>query len=217
VIDALVFDFDGVVCDTEWVEYESTRVAWARWGADLSVELWHHNVGRSWGPTWMDDLEARVGVVDRAAVLEARRAVHDELLPRQGPLPGVVALMTEAREAALPVAVASNSDLHWVDSNLTRLGLRGFVSAIRAIDTVPRGKPHPDPYLLACADLGVEPSAAVAFEDSFTGVSAAVAAGLFTVAVPHLLTAAHDLDAANWTVTSLIDVNLADLTVRFSR
>jgi HAD superfamily hydrolase (TIGR01509 family) len=212
---AVVFDFDGVMCDTEWVEYEATRLVWAEHGAELTIETWAPVIGVSWGVPWLDQLESIVGPVDRDRAAARRSAVHHDLNDTQPMLPGVLSLLDEADALAVPVGVASNSDLGWVHRHLTRLGVRDRVRTIRAIDTVPRGKPHPDPYLLACADLGAAPGCAVAFEDSHTGVTAAVAAGLYTVAVPHVLTEGHDVSAADRIVSSLAEVSLAALPVRF--
>lgn len=212
---AVVFDFDGVMCDTEWPEYEATRVVWAEHGVDLTVDAWAPVIGVSWGVPWLDQLEQITGPVDRERATVRRSAVHRDLNDTQPILPGVLSLLDEADGLGLPVGVASNSDDGWVHRHLSRLGIRDRIRTIRAIDTVPRGKPHPDPYLLACADLGVEPGCAVAFEDSHTGVTAAVAAGLYTVAVPHALTEGHDVTAADWIVTSLAEVSLGALAVRF--
>ena len=213
---AVVFDFDGVMCDTEWVEFEATRVVWAEHGAELTIEAWAPVIGVSWGVPWLDQLEQIAGPVDRERATARRSAVHRDLNDTQPILPGVMALLDEAEGIGLPVGVASNSDLAWVHRHLSRLQIRDRVRTIRAIDTVPRGKPHPDPYLLACVDLGVDATSAVAFEDSHTGVTAAVAAGLYTVAVPHALTEGHDVSAADWVVASLAEVSLSALAVRFT-
>ena len=117
----------------------------------------------------------------------------------------------DASAAGIPLAVASNSDSAWVEYVLEQLGLLSRFVAITTIDHVEQGKPHPEPFLAACARVGARPDRAVAFEDSATGVASAVAAGLFTVACPGPLTAGHDISAADLVVNSLEDVTLAAL------
>lgn len=211
----LVFDFDGVICDTEHPEYEATRVAFAEQGVVLTSEVWASAIGRSWEDAWRTINDAHGHEVDLDVARLRRRAVHGDLIHRQGPMPGVVALLDAAAAAGIPMAVASNSDHDWVDGHLRRLGLRERFVSLHTVDTVERGKPHPDPYLAACAALGVAPHHAVAFEDSHTGVTSATAAGMVVVAVPHALTAGHDVSAATLVVSSLAQVALEDLRVLF--
>ena len=214
MLDALIFDFDGIICDTEWPEFEANRLMWLECGAVLTHQAWEHRVGATWASPW-EELEAVVGPVSRAELTARQRLIHGELLAAQHALAGVTELMGEAAARRVPIAIASNSDVAWCDHHLRRLGLRHHVATIRAIDVVPQGKPAPDMYLLACQDVGAAPRRAVAFEDSNTGLSAAVAAGLHTVAIPHLLTNGHDLSAADLIVASMADVSLEMLALRF--
>ena len=213
--DALVFDLDGTIVDTEAPEFEATRVVWADHGLELTMEHWQQFIGTA-RFDWVADLERAAGTqVDRAAAERTRRHVHAELIEHQGARPGVVELMVAAGLAGLPVAVASNAPEAWVVHHLDRLGLDRHVSAVRAIEHVVRGKPWPDVYLAACAAVGALPEHSVAFEDSITGVTAAKAAGLFTVAAPHALSALHDLSAADLLVVSLAAVSLETLAVQW--
>ncbi|MGE0877066.1 MAG: HAD family hydrolase [Acidimicrobiia bacterium] len=207
--DGIVFDFDGVICDTEWPEYEACRHAWASHGLDLTVDEWHHAIGTA-AYDWQAHLATRLGLtLLPSASVEVRRARHRELVDRQPVLAGVEALLA----VGLPCAIASNSPVSWVDRNLRRLGLRDRFVSIHGIDTVVNGKPAPDSYLAACASIGVAPARAVAFEDSATGVAAAKAAGLFCVAVPHALSVAHDFSRADLVVDSLASVELASMNL----
>ena len=209
---ALVFDFDGLIVDTETVEYESARRVYADHGVDLPIERWLPIVGAARGWDWMGGLEEAVGhALDRAALLAGRRRAGAELLADAPILPGVVALLDDARAAGVPCAVASNSPAAWVESHLDRLGLTDRFDAVVTVDRVTRGKPDPEPYLLAVAAVGASPAAAVALEDSEIGVAAATTAGLYTVAVPGPMSVRHDVTAADLVVASLEDVDLAAL------
>lgn len=203
-----MFDFDGVICDTEWPEFESCRRAWAAVDLQLTVDDWHAAVGHH-SFDWEGQLAARLG---REVPSEARAVRHEvwrELVHSVPVLDGVVELLA----SELPCAVVSNSSVAWVDGHLRRLGLRARFASVHCRDTVARVKPAPDGYLAACRALGAEPREAIAFEDSSIGVAAAKAAGLFTVAVPHALTSAHDLSSADLVVGSLAEVDLAALNL----
>lgn len=119
--------------------------------------------------------------------------------------------LEQADELGVPVGVASSSPPDWVEGHLDRLGLRSRFASLACCDGVVPAKPDPTSYRLACERLGADPRRSVAVEDSPAGVTAAVEAGLLTVAVPHGLTAGLDLSRADLVVTSLEDLTLTDL------
>lgn len=112
--------------------------------------------------------------------------------------------MMEGAARGWRIGVASNSTRDWVFRNLRRHGLDAWVETLRTRDNVPAMKPAPDSYLLACRDLGADPSLSLAFEDSEPGVQAALAAGLSVVAVPNRITRLHDLGAATQVRADLV-------------
>lgn len=98
--------------------------------------------------------------------------------------PGVAELLTELQAARIPMAVVTNSSRNIVDAMLTQLPGHGFASVVTS-ERVTNSKPHPEPYELAAADLGVATESAIAIEDSPTGVASAVRAGCSVLAIPH--------------------------------
>lgn len=217
-LQALVFDFDGLILDTEWPEYQSISETFSDHGHDLPLDGWVGVVGRADGPHWLDMLEAAVGgPVDRSTVHSRRLERHHALIAEGDVLPGVVALLDEAAELGLPAAIASSSSQGWVDGHLRRLGLADRFGSLHCYDGSCPGKPAPDLYLAAVAALGADPAATVAFEDSAHGVTAAKAAGLFAVAVPNRVTVGSDFSPADLVVESLADITLQNLTASFSR
>ena len=211
-----MFDFDGLICDTESPEYEAVRRVYRDHGLDLGLEDWLPWVGAV-APDWVAELEAVVGrSLDRDGLQAARRAHGKELLAAAGLLPGVLELLDAARAAGVPCGVASNASATWVDGHLQRLGVADRFGVVVAVDHVDNPKPDPDPYLLAATALGADPVDAVALEDSSTGVAAARAAGLFTVAVPGPMSAHQDLSDADLVVASLDVVTLAELGARLA-
>ena len=214
---ALVFDFDGLILDTETAEYDTVAAAFADHGVPLPLHRWQDVVGRADHPHWLDWLEAELGrpVPDRTAVLERRRAAHHVRIADEVVRDGVVALLAEAERRRVPVAVASSSPRSWVEPHLERLGLRGHFGVVRCRDDVDRAKPWPDLYLAVTAELGVCSARCVALEDSHHGARAAQAAGLACVVVPNRITAGTDLAHADVVLASLADLRwdvLVDLT-----
>jgi len=211
VIEALVLDFDGTILDTERATYEAVRAVWLAHELDLDPGYFATIVGTT-GYDWVDQLAAQVGGgFDAEAAERLGLATHAELILLEAPRPGIVALLSEAAAAGIGVAVASNSPGTWCVDHLERLGIRHLVGPVVTVDDVVHPKPHPDPYLRACQLLSADPAASVGIEDSHVGVASAVAAGLFTVVVPHPLTASHDLSAAHVRLETLEGVHLADL------
>jgi HAD superfamily hydrolase (TIGR01509 family) len=208
---ALVFDYDGLIVDSETPEYECWKKVFEDHGQRLPVSDWVHVVGGAVIVDMRQELEGRLGrPVDWAVVDAARIAHYHSIFSRQGLLPGVQALFDEGRRKGWRIGVASNSSLGWVKPGLERFGLLGHVGAIRARDTAARPKPHPDPYLEVLAELGAVPSLSYAFEDSATGIAAAKAAGMTAVCVPNALTVHHDLSAADLRLDSLERFTLPD-------
>jgi HAD superfamily hydrolase (TIGR01509 family) len=215
VLEAVVFDFDGLIVDTEWTIYVAAKRAFAELGHDLSVEAWSTIVGLSDDDddlAWQLLCDAMGTQPDRAAFAAAYARQDRSSRDSLPCLPGVAELVNEACAASVPVGVASSSTVDWLHRHLDRLELRHHFGAIVGADLVGGvGKPAPDVYVHACRTLGADPAASVAIEDSAHGVASAKAAGMRTVAVPSQITAHHDLGAADLVVASVAEVDLARL------
>jgi HAD superfamily hydrolase (TIGR01509 family) len=215
---ALVFDFDGVVVDTEGPEFDAWRTTWADYGHELTLEEWVQCIGTVGGWDPLDELGRRVGADFDPAEANARRRArhHPAILALDTPLPGVLDLLDQARDRGLRTGIASSSDDSWVPVLLEQLGMVDHFEHLSLYDGTCAAKPAPDLYLRACAALEVAPGEAVAIEDSPNGVAAAKAAGLWCVAVPHAITRELDLSAADLVLDSLAGLHLDELERRFS-
>lgn len=211
-LGALVFDFDGLLLDTETSAFTTAAEVFAAHRVTLDRAWWLSIIGTAEHPHWSEVLEGQLGgpLPDRDAVLAARIERHRALIAAEAVRPGIVELLDEAAAAGIPCAVASSSPRYWVEGHLDRLGLRRRFAAVRSRDDVAAGrtKPAPDLFTAACSALGVDPPTAVALEDSAPGVAAALAAGMRVVGVPAGLTADADLSAADLVVPSLAGVGL---------
>jgi len=216
MIEALVFDFDGLILDTELPIFHSWQELYRRHGLYLPFEKWAVNIGTA--EELFDPGEELIRLAgngrDFAPEFAHRHAHELELIHNQPPLPGVVDYLKAAQEMELKLGLASSSSGSWVQGHLERLGLRKYFSCVRTGDDVLYTKPDPTLYRLALECLGVAPQNAIAFEDSRNGALAAKSAGIFVVVVPNALTRRTDTSLADLALVSLADLPLADLISR---
>jgi HAD superfamily hydrolase (TIGR01509 family) len=206
---AIVFDFDGLIVDTENPGFISWQEIYQEFGATLSIDDWRHATGYVGGFDPAIHLEQILGRrLDWSQIMPKREARNWELTLQASVLPGIEALFRSARERQLRVGVASNSGIGWVEGGLLRLGLRDCVDTVVARDMVINPKPAPDIYLKTVQTLQVEPGHAVALEDSEPGCRAAKQAGLKTVAIPNRFSERQDLSIADLVVKSATELNL---------
>jgi len=212
MIEAYVFDFDGLILDTETGAYQSIVEEFAAYELEFSLAAWQAGIGAGLTSGWLDELATRCGQpIDRDLVLERRRARKLELLDGCGVLPGVVERIAEARANGLALAVASSSPRDWVEPHLDRLGLLASFDAVLTRDDVERTKPAPDLYVAAARRLAASAERSIAFEDSHNGSLAAKAASMWCVVAPNELTVNQDFSHADVVVASLAEVDLAAL------
>lgn len=212
-LQALLFDFDGLILDTEFPIYEAWREDYLAHGHDLPLEVYAACVGSDFNRfDPKSHLESLVGSAidwpDRDLWRERNALERVKQLP---PLPGVIALLDAAEANGIPCAVASSSPRSWVEGHLSRLGLIDRFVLTRCIDDVAAPKPAPDLFLAAAAGLGVAPAEALVLEDSRNGLLAAMAAGCPCVVVPNRVTAHLDFTGALSVLESLTDLDLSRL------
>lgn len=216
MITTIIFDFDGLILDTETPDYQSWKETYEAFDLELPLEIWNDNIGsiHFFEPfTHMEELLGKP--IDRDAVRAQRRRRDDELLSAQSILPGVEACLAEARKMGMKIGLASSSRHEWVDAHLERLGLMEQFDLIRCRDDVEeRAKPDPAVYLATIEGLGTRADQALALEDSPNGVQAAKDAGLYCVAVPNQMTRHMGFDHADLRLNSLADIPLRQLLMK---
>jgi len=221
-ITALIFDFDGLILDTETPDYVAWKDIYREHGFELPHDEWGKIVG-GYGLSHFDAAEHLAllsqGRLD-SVILRARHQLQARAaIARAAVLPGVLDYIHEAKRLGLKLAIASSSPHSWVDTHAKRLGLFHYFDKVICADDVGVGrtKPNPDLFLLALNQLQVQKNEAVVFEDSPNGVLAANRAGIFVVAVPNPVTALLKLDGANAIVKSLLDISLDALMTRLTQ
>ncbi len=182
---AVIFDLDGVLMDSEWLAFQAWQELAAAHGGKLSKRCFSGMVGLSQENTALYVMEksgAKFGVAEASAYIW--QAVIAGLAQQIEPLPGAVDLVRTLAERGVPLAIASNGYKAYIDSALDGLRLSGHFPVRVGIDQVAEGKPAPDVYLRAAQELGVDPQRCLAVEDLRVGMQAAYAAGLRVIAVP---------------------------------
>ncbi|HJZ70827.1 MAG TPA: HAD-IA family hydrolase [Vicinamibacterales bacterium] len=212
---AVVFDFDGIVLDSETAEYESHRQIYERCGVPLTIADWCDAIGvwtEGHGDKRFETLCACArDAPPREAYFAERQRIFQRMLPPE-PMRGIRELLTALDDAGIPAAIASTSSAGWVVPEADRIGVRRFFEVIVTGDEVRKRKPAPDVYLEATRRLGVEPRDTIAIEDSGPGVAAACAAGLTVVAIPHWLTKTHNLTGAHLQVAHAGELSVERLS-----
>ena len=216
MLKALIFDFDGLILDTETPEVMVWQSIYRDHGFELPVEEWERTVG-GYGVSNFDAAEhlARLtsGKFDPVELRFRHHQEADAIIHANPVLPGVIEIIEEAKQDGLKIAIGSSSPHSWVDAHVKRLGIFHHFDNIVCADDVPPGrtKPNPDIYLKALERLDVMHDSAVVFEDSPNGVLAAQRANIFVVAVPNPLTVKMGV-AGDLTVSSLAELSLRELS-----
>lgn len=214
MIRALLFDFDGLILDTEISAYQSWQEIYREYGYELPLEKWALAIGA--GTEAFDPysyLESLVGeqLHQHEAILKRRLQRHLSLIAEQKALPGVEDYIATAQQHGIKLAVASSSPREWLHQHLSRLGLLDKFDRLCCGDEVAHRKPDPELYLTALDVLGVAAHEAIVLEDSPNGVTAAQRAGIFCVAVPNPITGQLSLEHADMQLSSLAVMPLLEL------
>ncbi len=213
MIRAIIFDFDGLIVETEGPSYESWKAVYESFGISLPFSTWSAIIGTTQGP--FDPLERLQKLVkdhvDWDAV-ESRRQVDEQaLIEAQAVLPGAEQYLRDARRLGLKIGLASSSSADWVLGHLRRIGLDSCFDCIRTKDDVVWVKPNPELYYSVLQCLGIRADEAVALEDSPNGIQAAKQAGVFCIAVPNPMTSRLNLSMADMQLSSLAELPLETL------
>ncbi len=216
MIKALIFDFDGLILDTETPEFHVWQNIYQEHGFELPHDEWGKIVG-GYGLSNFDAAEhlslLAQGRLDSVSLRARFRLESHTMILAQPILPGVLGYIREAKRLGLKLAIASSSPHSWVDTHAKRLSIFDQFDVIICADDVGVGrtKPNPDLFLLALNQLKVQKNEAVVFEDSPNGVKAAQSAGIFVVAIPNPVTSLLPFQGVDIMLTSLSDLYLSGL------
>jgi HAD superfamily hydrolase (TIGR01509 family) len=217
-IKGIIFDFDGLICDSESTELRAWEKLFSEYGLEFPFSEYQKTIGAIHNDETPLVLLKESGG-DRIDLEDARQKIqdyHHALIEIEPLRPGVLDYLVDAREIGLKIGLASSSPISWVGHHLTRLKIRHFFKCIKTYEDVEKTKPDPKLYLLTLEGLGLTPGETIALEDSPNGVAASRAAGLITIAVPNAVTRQFSFSDADLTIYSLNDLSLRELLERFS-
>jgi putative hydrolase of the HAD superfamily len=211
MIKAIVFDFDGLIIDTETVWFDCFSEVLSSYRVDLPIEFFSRCVGTH-STELSAYIEARVEEAEAAKKVRALAAeLHAKKIISVQVREGVRDYLEEARSLGLRIGLASSSNREWIERFLMTLNLKEYFQIIKSSDDVIKVKPDPELYLQAVEALGVKPEEALAFEDSDNGSRAAKAAGLWCVIVPNPVTENLDFRNYDLRIRSMGDQRLSDI------
>jgi putative hydrolase of the HAD superfamily len=215
MIKAVIFDFDGLILDTETPWYEAFSAVYQEHGAYLPVEEWALCIGttfKHFDP--YQDLESRIGKsIDRAAIQKSSLEKHTVIMKQKCILPGVEDCLKTAKSLGLKIGLASSSERSWVENFLQQFQLVQFFDSILTQENVKNVKPDPELYQKSLLSFGISGGEAIAFEDSPNGSKAAKAAGMHCVVIPNAITARLQFEKDNYDImlSSMAEMDLKDI------
>lgn len=219
MIKALVFDFDGLIIDTETPSYYAFKQVYQEYGVELPASLYAKCVGTSFDHfnpyTYIS--ECVTETIDWQIIKAKFKSIYAGLVKEATVRPGVIAYLEEAKRLKLKIGLASSSRLAWIEPYLIKHQLAGYFDSFSTADSVKSVKPDPELYLLALQKLGVAAKEAISFEDSLNGYRAAKAAGLNTVIVPNELTKDFEFSDYDLLLSSMEELSLAEVVEVIAR
>lgn len=213
MIQAIVFDFDGLIFDTETHEYKALQEIFTEYEAELPLDVWGKCVGTRAGTfNAYAYLEQCIGrTVDRDALAKLRREKYERLIGEEKIRDGVEDYLNAARKLGLKIGLASSSTRPWVVGHLEKLGILHYFECIHTAEDVEQVKPDPALYIKTLQCLGVKPEQAIAFEDSPNGALAAKRAGMYCVIVPNFVTETLPFHTIDIRLQSMAEIALEQL------
>ncbi len=219
MIQAVVFDFDGLILDTETNEFKAWQHIYEQHNAELTRELWCQCIGTdasAFDP--YAHLEQCTGtIIDRRQIQLHKKQLVTELMLNEELRPGVMDYLANAKAMGLRIGLASSSKLEWISGYLKQHRLLEYFQCIRTSDNVAKVKPDPELYVQTLQCLGIEPLHAIAFEDSPNGSLAAKRAGMYCVIVPNEMTRDLVFGAVDMRIESMQQIELREVIAGLER
>ncbi|PGS53480.1 HAD family phosphatase [Bacillus sp. AFS041924] len=216
MIKAVIFDFDGLIVDTESVWFEAYKEVLLRYDVELTLQKFSEVVGTS-DEVLFNYIDSNLKEpIEKEMIEQLAKELVDEKLLEPVLRESVEDYLIAAKNAGLHIGLASSSSREWVESFLKKLNIYEYFSVIKTKDDVTKVKPDPELYLKAIEEIGVQVTKAIAFEDSLNGLIAATKAGLHCVIVPNSVTSHLEFENHSLRLSSMAEKSLVDVIKHFN-
>ncbi|WP_082687089.1 HAD family phosphatase [Bacillus sp. FJAT-27445] len=217
MIKGIIFDFDGLIVDTESLWFEAYKEVMGEFGCELPLEEFSKVIGTT-DEVLKDYFQKTTGItVDEAGLHLKTNELYRQKSGGLELREGVREYLEEARELGLKIGLASSSRRDWVESYLRKFGIFEYFETIMTKEDVDKVKPDPALYIRALESLGIDADEAVAFEDSLNGSAAAIAAGMHCVIVPNPVTNHLPFEKYRLRLASMAEKSLAEVLEEVER
>jgi putative hydrolase of the HAD superfamily len=211
LIKAIIFDFDGLIIDTETPWFEAYKETLGYYNVDLPLEHYVKSVGSD-NTVLYEFFKQQLGESCNIEEIDTKaESIYKEKMKTPQAREGVKDYLQEANDLGYKIAIASSSTREWVTHYLDELGVLNYFNTIITQDDVEKVKPAPDLYLKAVDALNISSNEALAFEDSLNGLQAALAAGLKCVIVPNPVTKSLPFENYDLRLQSMAEKSLSDV------
>lgn len=183
MLSAILFDLDGTLVNTDPIHYKAWQEMLSGYGIEIDETFYKSRISGRLNPVIIQDILPQLSLEAGEQFAEAKEALFRELAPKLQPMPGLSDILAWTEEHGLKRAVVTNAPRKNAEFMLSVLGLTDTFPTVILAEEAPAGKPDPAPYQLALKHLGISPEAAIAFEDSPSGIRSSVAAGIFTIGI----------------------------------
>jgi HAD superfamily hydrolase (TIGR01509 family) len=212
-IKGIIFDFDGLICDTETPEVRAWEALFTEYGFSFPFERYQETIGAIHN----DDspfviLEDLLGhPVDRREVKDSFLNFRNKLIAAEPMRPGILNYLNEAKNEGLLIGLASSSPRSWIDHHISRFGIMDYFGCIKTLNDVSNTKPDPELYIKSLECMQLKPREVIALEDSPNGVTAANKAGIYVAVFPNEITRIFEFNNADLLIDSLEKMPLIEL------
>lgn len=217
-IKGIIFDFDGLICDTETPELRAWEALFANYGLNFPFERYQETIGAVHNDEtpfiFLEEMLKRP--IDRLEVKEKFTFFRTKLIELEPIRPGILNYLKQSKNFGLKVGLASSSPRSWIDYHLGRLSIGEYFGCIKTFNDVSKTKPDPELYFKALACMGLKPDEVLALEDSTNGVAAAKKAGIYVVVFPNKVTEIFEFDDADLVIDSLEEMPFNELLEVFN-
>ncbi len=217
MIKGIIFDFDGLICDTETIELEIWHEVFNSHCYDFPQKQYLKTIGSMDTRNNIEHLFHDLVIPEKEKIIIQREMIakYEKRVNHLPLRPGVMAFLREAKEMDLKIGLASSSGKDFITHHLNRLDIGDYFDCTSTRDDVQSVKPDPELFLRTLDCLGLFPDEAVALEDSINGVEAAKQAGIITIAVPNQVTQVFDFSKADLSINSLEKTSVKTLIRQF--